>query len=455
MSFLLFDDIQDSQPTARTGIVRSNYKVVLDDGGEFHPLGLTWFPGLYMLKYERPRLMAHLKWFATKRFDYLRSLAECDWVGRDWGPYWPDYDVLLQEYTDLVYDHGMRVEWTIVGGRQYDQNGVRRFVPATLAKRVSDALRDRAHKVMHYECANEWARLDKVSMEDLVKMGTVLSMSSPNLASLSCPQGEREHQATHEQLISEDKVEEFSGYSDMISATKQAGCKAFTLHPRRSSHDSGWSHVRQGYDFKDFPGPTWNNEPEGPQSSVVSMTNTLQLTCTRLLGIMCGGAGYVLHVGQGVTGTASPAYGRPENMWEVVSIDEIMAAVRGCDDLMPQGVENWRVVNNGRSDHPLQLDPVTGFWESGIHDRAPAVNKNYAALAPNGVDFVVMLIGCKSAGTVGPVPGGKPRRLCYVRVIHPVTKEVITEQHLTTGEMLQVPGRGDSMAGYVVQGRYL
>ena len=462
MSLIMLDGSpKDGAPghTARPGLVRANYKVVFDDAGVFHPLGLTFFWALFGWKYERARIMAHLKWFATKRFDYLRILGEVDWQGRSIEPLWPDYEDILQGFVDAAYDHGMRTEVTIVGGRQFDDAGRRRMIPSTFAKRVSDALRDRAHKVMHFECCNEWNRLDKCSMDDLRKMGTILSMSSPNLASLSCPAGEREHaQMSDEQyetlMLAEDKPTQYSGYDDMILATKQSGCSAFTIHPRRSSHDAGWSHVRQGYDFKDFPGPTWNNEPEGPQSSVVSMSNPLQLACCRLLGIMCGGAGYVLHVGQGVTGVSDPAHGRPGNMWEVDNIDAIMDAVRGCDVLMPDGIENWRVVNNGRGDHPLPLHPISGFWESGAHDRAPAVQKNYAALSPNGRDFVVMPIGCKSVGAVGPVPCGTAKRPCLVSAFNPATRDTVDARRLAAGESWSLPGRSDSMAAYVIRGTY-
>jgi hypothetical protein len=467
---LLLDGSSTSAPPgsiARKGLVRAQNKVVLDDDGIFHPLGLTFFWALYGWKHERERVLAHLKWFQTKGFDYLRILGECDWTGRAWGPAeFPDYDEVLQGFVDAAYDHGLRSEITIVGGRQYDKDtGQRRFVPETLARRVAQALSERTHKVMHYECANEWMRLDKVSMDDLVDMGGVLSQW-PNLTSLSCPAGEREHaqyqQHTKdddyyvevtEEMLAEDKAEPYSGYSDMIEATKVAGCEAYTIHPRRSSHDHGWSHVRQGYDFKDFPGATWNNEPEGPQSSVVSMTDPLQLVCTRLVGIMCGGAGYVLHVGQGVTGLPDPNHNRPNNMWEVNNIDLIMKVMREADDLMPLGVENWQCVNNGRSNHPLKLDPVRGFWESGAHDRAPAVNKNYAAISSNA--FVVMLTGVKSNGFTGPVPAGTAHRNCHVEAIDPLTHEVVVQADLAAGQSWTVPGRGDTMAAYVIRGRYL
>jgi hypothetical protein len=443
--------------------VRHAHHVVGDDTGIFHPLGVTLFWALYGWKFERSRILEHFDFISSHGFDYVRILGEVDWTGRSIEPSWPDYPQVIRDCVDTAYDrYGLRTEITVVGGRQFDKDtGARRFDPPTLALRVAQALTGAEHKVMHYECANEWSRLDKVSMDDLFDMAQVLVAATPNIVALSDPGGEREHfaddpdddvEADADQLA-EDKVEAFSGYDDMIAVTKAAGASGYVRHPRRSSHDAGWSHVRQGYDFKDFPGATWNNEPEGPQSSVVSMTSPLQLACCRLLGIMCGGAGYVLHVGQGVTGMPDPAHGRPANMWEVDNIDTIMRVVRRADALLPLGVENWQVVNNGRSTHPLPLDPHQGFWESGAADKAPAVNKNYAALA--GSEFVVMLIGVKSRGVTGPVPAGTARRACHVEAFDPVTHAQVASADLAPGEAWSVPGRGDSMAAYVIRGHYL
>jgi len=437
MSLLLLDAPALLPPpplVARTGLVRAEHKVIRDDTGIFHPLGLTFFWGVYGWKYERDRVLAHLAWLAPKRFDYLRILGEVDWVGRSIEPWaWPDYAPQLQGFVDAAYDHGLRTEMTIVGGTQFDQTtGDRRFVPTDLARQVATALVGRESKVMHYEMANEWARLDKVGGQDLIDMTRVVDGISPNLISLSCPEAD--------------------GYEQAREVTKAASGSAYTIHPRRSDHDAYWSHVRQGYDFKDFPADTWNNEPQGPQSSVEELSNPLQLACARLLGIMCGGAGYVLHVGQGVTGEADPNHGRPENMWEVPNIDAIMAAVRACDGLLPLGVENWKCVNNGRDDHPLPLHAHDGFWED-TDDRAPAVNKNYAAIS--GAEFVVMLTGCKSAGATGPVPAGTARKACHVEAFDPLTLAKVTEADLAAGQSWTVPGRGDSMAAYVVRGRYV
>ena len=513
---------------ARPGICRYDGQVIADDAGVFHPLGLTLFWSLYGWKYERDRIVAHLQWISQYAYDYLRILGEVDWEGRSIEPtLWPDYNQILQEFVDAAYDtYGLRSQITIVGGTHYDQHdGHERWVPSELATQVVEALRGREHKVIIQEMANEWDRLDKVDMDDLVTMGQIVASRSPNLVALSRPadtssttlaaiemgtgveptaieleRGEQAlmnlaharqitfHQAAEtlrEALGSDTKLKQLlgrryqphlslveildrvtilfgpnvdtretvdtSGRDEMIAATKNAGGDTYTPHLRRSDHDEKWSHVRQGYDLKDYPTSTSNNEPQGPQSSVDTLDSPLQLACARLLGIMCGGASYVLHVGQGVTGVADPKHGRPENMWEVPNIDQIMRVVRQVDVLIPAGIENWKVVNNGRSDHPLPLDPETGFWE-GDHP-GPAVNKNYAAYF--GSDFIVMLTGCKSAGETGPVPAGTARRACLVQAYDPVTLEVVAQAQLMAGESWSVPGRGDTMAGYLVQGRWI
>jgi hypothetical protein len=437
--FLVLDgsSTTNAQPMARSGLVASDRKAVQDDAGHFFPLGLTFFWALYGWKYERARILEHLSWIKTKGYDYLRILTEVDWEGRSIDPNWDDYTTVLQEFVDTAYDgYGLRCEVTIIGGLQFDVNtGARRFDPRELAATVADALKDRGEKVMLFEMANEWDNgwagyAEKASIEEMMDMAAIVMDRTTNLVSLSCPAAD--------------------DYESMKEATALCGATSFTPHIRRSDHDNGWSHVRQGYDFKDFDRVTWNNEPEGPQSSVESMDNPLQLACTRLLGIICGGAGYVLHVAQGVTGKADAAHGRPENMWEVPNIDHIMDVVRNVDTLLPDGIENWKCVNNGRDDHPLPV-PDDYFWE-GDHP-GPALNKNYAAISD--AEFVVMLIGVKSAGETGPVSAGTAKRACHVEAIDPVTLECVVSAELAAGQSWTVPGRGDTMAAYVVRGRYV
>lgn len=406
--------------TARRGIVRASGRAVCDDDGFFHPLGLTFFWSLFGCKFEKDRWLEHLAWIAPYKFDYLRKLCEVDWAGRTITPDWDDYQKVLAEDIDTTYAHGMRSQLTLIGGREGDRLGM------LVARLVTEVVKDgRQHKVMHYEVVNERTRLNKMSAAKCIEIGRYLRLETPHLVGLS------------------DKA---------TDAELQAALSTLSItHTRRSDHDHYWSHVRQGYDFKNTSLVASNNEPQGPQSSVEELSNPMQLAAARELTAQCGGAFYVLHVAQGVTGKAEPNYGRPENMWEVPNIDVIMKSVRNVDALLPEGIENWRTVNNG-SQHPLPLDPRLGygFWEGNT---GGSVNKNYAALSGNR--FVISLLGVQEPPAGGPTLIGTARRACRVKAYDVGTKLVVEERSLSANEKWFLQGRRDTMTGYIIHGEIL
>lgn len=409
-------------PGHRTGLVRADGRCAIDDGGQFHPLGLTFFWGLYGWKFERDRIHEHLNWLKQYSFDYLRILGEVNWEGRSILPSWPGYENILREFVDTAYDqYGLRSEITLVGGKYAPHKG--------FEKKVKNALTGVEHKVIHYEVCNEYTRLDKITPADLVDVGRYLRQNTPNLVALSRP----------------DK------YSDMIKLSQMADANMYTVHLRRSNHDNKWSNVRQGYDCKEFPKLTSNNEDQGPQSSVAELSNEMQLALQRATSITCGGAKYVLHVAQGVTGIADPAHNRPQNMWEVPNIDPIMRHVRRVDEFLPQGIENWQVVNNGRSNHPLPLDPRVnhpngGFWEG---NGPGSCNKNYATISGN--KFVEVLLGVKNPSEQGSTLSGTARQNSRIKCVdfRDYSTEDIT---VPVAQPLHLEGRKDTMVGYVLQG---
>jgi hypothetical protein len=405
----------------RKGLVRADGRAVIDDTGSFHPLGLTFFWALFGWKNERDRIHQHLSWLRQFKYDYLRILCEVNWEGRSIDPNWPDYETILREFVDTAYDiYGLRSELTLVGGKY----------KSGLEQKVRNAMSGADHKVIHYEVANEWQRLDKITESDMVRVGKWLRNNTPNLVALSGN----------------------GGIGAMKDLAKQAGTNMHTFHTRRSSHDNYWSHVRQGYDLKEFESVTSNNEPQGPQSSVAEDSNPLRLSMARATGIVCNGAFYVLHVGQGVTGKADPNHGRPENMWEVPNIDSIMKTVRAIDVTLPPGIENWQVVNNGRSNHPLPLDPRVnhpqgGFWEG---NGPGSVNKNYACIQGN--KFVMILNGVKNPVFQGMTLCGTARQNSNIKVFDMRNEKAPMHTNVNAGQQLYLEGRNDTMVGYVLQG---
>lgn len=408
-------------PGKRNGLVRADGRCAIDDDGLFHPLGLTFFWALYGWKFERDRIHEHLNWLKQYKLDYLRILGEVNWEGRSILPSWPDYENILRDFVDTAYDqYGLRSEITLVGGKY--QTGHE--------QKVKNAMTGAEHKVIHYEVANEYGRLNKITPVDLVEVGRYLRANTPNLVSLSTPDGP---------------------YNSMENLSEMANANMYTVHLRRSKHDNKWSNIRQGYDCKEFPKITSNNEDQGPQSSVHELSDHMQLAMQRATSIVCSGAFYVLHVGQGVTGIENVTHNRPQNMWQVPNIDNIMKHVRRVDESLPQGIENWQVVNNGRSNHPLPLDPRVnhpdgGFWEG---NGPGSVNKNYATIS--GSKFIEVLIGVKNSFEFGDTNCGIARKDSKIKVFDFrdfSTKEV----NIPIGKTLYLEGRKDTMIGYVLQG---
>jgi len=223
-------------------------------------------------------------------------------------------------------------------------------------------------------------------------------------------------------------------------ASVRAGATLMTAHIDRNSAEHGWRQVRQGWDFKDYPGVVDSNEPPGPNSSVATNNSPLELAMMRATGVLAGGAMYVLHVGDMVTGREDPARNRRPNIWQVEGIDAICRTVRGVDQWLPARIENWEKFNNFWNGHPLTTD---AFWGDGAVDHG--VNRNYAAI--DGDRFVMVVNGVLREVTF------TARQACHVEAASPVTGIVIST-NLAAGQTWTLPGRDDTMAGFLVTGQF-
>lgn len=417
--------------TPRPGILRAEGQAILDDAGPFHPMTMTLFWLLYGIQHEPERILPTLDWIAARGVDGVRAIAQLDWPNRSVNPRSPAWQRTLADAIDAVHERGMRTILTLIGGANADALG--EYTAMAAAEVINDG---RAHKVIYVECANEWSHLKKVSAATLVKMGRYLRDHTPCLVALSAPTNPEDEESN----VTIDAMKKL---------VDQAGANVFPLHTRRKDHDRKWAQVRQAYDANLFDIPVSLQEPPGPQSSVKTNESPLQLALMRYLGAMCGAAMYTLHAAQGVSGIEDPKYARPEWMWEVPDVEAIIKAVRGVDAWLPERIENWKVINNKRADHPLKLDPIAGFWEGS---GPGVVNKNYAAAS--GRDFRESLLGVKAPVNGALMQVGKATKHCRVEVIDPVLQRVVHEEDLSAGEWLDLQGRVDTMAGYIIVGRY-
>jgi hypothetical protein len=411
----------------RAGVPRAVGRAVVDDTGGFHPLGLTLMWTLQGLKHEPEHFKANAEWAASKGFDYVRLLTEVAWPGNrridPTQPEWSDWRELLGAALDILYDGlGLRTEITIRGkGTASDA--------IWLAQQVGDIVAaDRAHKVLNIETENEYSVGGDV-VGTLAAMAGELARRVPNLIALSSP-GDAE---------------------EIYNESLRLGIKAMTWHSDRGDGDYKWRQVRQPYDFKDYgPLVVSNNEPPGPASSVATNSSPLQLAMMRAVGVMCGGAGFVLHTGTGVygDGQAHPTAGpRPANFWEIDNIDAIVSAVRGVDALLPEGVENWRVANT-QWVPPNPVAPLQPHhhWEG---DSGDGVNKAYSALSADG-----RWVPCGVRGHVRLTPSYP---LSDVTVFDPLSLQPVpgfSGRSFGQGEAFDLPGGGqNAMVAYIIHGR--
>ena len=412
----------------RTGIVLAESRSVRDNQGLFHPLGLSLFWAMQGWKNEREHFKRNAEWAAAKKFDYLRILTEVGWTGREidpTSPQWSDWGTVLREVMDYCYnDLGLRLELTLIGKGTSTK-------PIWLAQEVSNIIgEERSHQVIDIECANEYTVHGGPSIDQMKLMARELRARTPNIIALSSP----------------------GDWDALKAATLDVGIKGFAVHSDRGSGDYKWRQVRQVYDFKNAdPFVVFNNEPAGPGSSVSTNDSPLQLAMMRALGVIMGGAGFVLHTGTGVFGdgkghpTAGP---RPANFDEIANIDAIVAALRGIDVLLPDGVENWKVQISRNTSSGSRVSPFTphNHWEGPSGD---GVNKAYSSIASDG-RWIQMPTGVR-----GHVVLTASYPLRDVVVYDPLSlqpREGVKTSY-GQGETLDLPGGGtDAMVAYIIQG---
>lgn len=362
----------------RAGVPREQGRSIVDDGGEWYPLGLTFMWSLQGALNEPERYRQNLEWAAAKGFDFKRPLYAVAWAppltinpgpARENLPTFPDHLGAVGRDLDLSWSLGLRSGITLDGkGTGYDL--------ARLAGDVGGVIADgRAAKVLIVEMQNEF-RNGGDGLDVLERMARAIRPKIPNLLGLSTPASEADVNLLRQSL-------------------NAVGGRVFIRHTERGGDaDHGNRDARQDWDFhNDAPyiGADW--EGPGPGSSGAVQTRRIILAMKRAIGIMCGAPIFVLHTGTGVYGDGKPSSSgapRPPNFWEIDDIDGIVDAVRGVVDLLPAGLPNWRQANT----QWVPPNPVAPFqphhhWEGdgAVDDkgnRNDGVNKAYSALADDG-----------------------------------------------------------------------
>jgi hypothetical protein len=410
-------------------VVRPDGRAVVDDGGEFFPLGLTFMWSLQGARNEPDRYVDNLAWAAAHGFDYKRPLYEVGWTPPlEINPAtFPDHLGAIARDLDLSWSLGIRSGITLSGkGTGYDLQRLARDVGGVIAD-------GREAAVLLVEMQNEYSNGGD-PLATLEAMARAIDPQIRNLLGFSTPGNEAEVEA-------------------IKTAARRIGAKIFIRHTERNPGDHGWRDVRQAWDFHNdggFVGADW--EGPGPGSSGSVLTDPLRLAMKRAIAIMCGAPIFTLHTGTGVYGDGRPSSSgapRPPNFWEIENIEAIVAAVRGIAQLLSAGLPNWTVANTQwQPPNPVAPFQPHNHWEG---DEGDGVNKAYAALC---VDGRVIQLPC---GVRGSVRLRASYPLAGVTVFDPLTLQPLPgfdDRTFNSGETMELPGGGlEADVAYIIHGR--
>lgn len=305
--------------------------------GQVCRLGASWFWMMAGLKFWPDQVKQSLDWFAANMpLDYARVMAV---VGGDtfvapdgsradpWAQAgawlsWPDHGLLIERVTDMLFDYGIKTEWTLIGGlaqipRDADQDA--------LVDHVVAHLRGREHKLQLVEIMNEYhvngggniSRLRRLARR--VRSGGLasvdLSLSTPNCSESA------------ERIAAEVDAM----YRNLPEAN------AITPHWDRQDHvppPLGPS----------APPRQYANEPRGPGASAGGhVTDPATLARDYQSAFRAGYAGHVFHSDWGIWDRhLHPAFvsnikGVTANVWEIENMPAIASALVDVRRSMDEG----------------------------------------------------------------------------------------------------------------------
>ncbi len=335
---------------ARRGLVRLDGRVFVDDEGPFLATGATLFWAVWGWQHDRARLAEHFRRLADLGVDYVRVLGVVGpsgpWADRAADPRAPGYDEAIAGTTDLAYEQGLRVEWTIFGGTDSVPTEADRLA---VVDRFMKMAATRGPKIIHWEVANEaWGEGSATPMlpDELRRLAERIQRRVPQAV------------ATTAANLGGDGCGTGTQYGPWATIR--------TMHLDREKGGAGgeWSYVQQPWKVQFCPPPprAWtNNEGMGPASSVEQDADPLRLTMYAAATWLAGGAAYVYHSGAGIFGKADPSRERPADLWETRNFDASLRGIVTTRSLLPRDLPNWAShdCNDRSPDRPFDCDGST------------------------------------------------------------------------------------------------
>jgi len=396
------------------GVVRVEQGLLVDAGGPFWAIGVTYMAAPWFYKFDRARLERDLAFLADHGVDYVRVLGEVGggfWRGREIDPRWPDYESVVGGLTDLAFDRfGLRVQWTVFGGVEASPTPADR---QAVVDRVVDAIAARPNKVMLLEIANEGWKNGFEGAGGREELKALVRRAAARLG------------ARRAGLPVAPTAPPSAGCDDVTAFYAGLDAQVATLHFSRdvSGPEREWAPIVEPIRYRPCPGTpavVANNEPIGPRSSVESDDDPTRLVSAALVTLLSGVPLHVLHSRAGVRGDIDFA--------SLPGVAATLSELQRVRPLVPRAIARATPVAADTPDALLEL-------------RSPVVPDIGAG--PGVVAFQVVRLGeetlAVAVGVRGPL-SLRARRVLSLEAHDLRTGSVVERVRVSAGEVVDLGG---------------
>jgi hypothetical protein len=411
----------------RSGRVRVESHSLVDDGGPFLGLGVSYFTALWRAKHDQARLESDLEYLSRCGFNYYRMLSmvgyNAAWDGLEIAPLsftsrggkrveaWPDYWQQLRELIDLAYDrYGMRTQITIFADAQLMPEKKERI--EHMRKLLADVVPGREHKIIMLEVANEaWQNgfAGDEGVKQLREFAEYLGARTDIPIAIT---------SNHDW----PELGSFKGFQQVYA---DGVADIATWHFSRDRRtDDGWKPVYDCWELGERPGfpPVSSNEPIGPGSSVNTEQEPIRLVMAAAFAYSANLPMYVFHSGAGVFGRT--------RFEEMSGIDRFGPVLR----LLPGDLSSWERNDGKEARAPLTVfagGEANRFWPE-IESADDGCVRN--AGSRKGDQFVCVPIGILAGGLEV-----EARQALQFSAYDPLSGELLKAATMRPGERMTLP----------------
>jgi hypothetical protein len=416
---------------ARQGATVAQGKHLVDMGGRFRPLSITFFSQVWGVRHDAARYLQNAQTAAGYGVHAPRILGEVggsSWADRVINPLESTYETDLSAAIDTNWSLGMRTILTIFGGGCIDGNR-QQDVDLTVGK-VINVVQPRLDRILAIEIANE----DNFpgSPDDMKRVARLLRSALPSVVLMPCSLGNLE---PTEPMVAPDM------------------CNAQNLHQERQPGDLDWRQARQLYGYH-YGYPCGALEPMGVAlMQHEDLNDPVRYAFCRAVGLLYGFQVFTLHTGPGVrTGGAYDVnMGRASNFYDVCGpitptwgdLAASAAMLNTIETIVPLDVADWiKTSQHGRDPFADNFLFADAIWSDEGEDHG--VSRSYLAYSGNA--FCCLSYGVKHYANL-------IARASITATIYDIRHGTESPFVVGNGGSYRLPGDAAADPGYIIVGQ--